>query len=173
MSDDEKAQYVDAHGKEKSYNKFLESQILQEMSTRDRRWLYDGKPAEITYLKPKESLHHHEIAGIEHLSKAGIRVIVGEEDPTAIANIDLIINGRNWEMKNVTNSKSSVSNQIKRARIKWYKLNIKSPCQVVFTCEDCHDDFKDVVKGLEERRHEGEEFLIISYAEDLRRLKDK
>lgn len=79
MSDDEKSQYVDARGREKSYSKFLESQILQEMSTRDRRWLYDGTNAPITFMN--EDLKNeifkkrsHEYRTAQRLSEIGLPV---------------------------------------------------------------------------------------------------
>lgn len=79
MPDDEKSQYVDARGNERSYNKFLESQILQEMSTRDRRWLYDGTEAPITFANEdlkkeifKERRQEYRTA--QRLSKIGLPV---------------------------------------------------------------------------------------------------
>lgn len=79
MSDDEKSQYVDARGREKSYSKFLESQILQEMSTRDRRWLYDGTKAPITFANENlknEILkeRNHEYRTAQRLSEIGLPV---------------------------------------------------------------------------------------------------
>lgn len=119
--------------------------------------------------KPREALEDHEKAGVDHLVKNGIIPVVRAEDPTAKANIDFEIDGDLYEMKNVKND-SSASNQIKRARIKWYKLGIESPMKCVFTTEDSIKSFDEICKSLEMRRHEGEVFIVLSRNGDMMTL---
>lgn len=144
--------------------------VLAEMATRDRRWLYDGTAPRAVYEKPRESLEKHERQGVDHLLRNGIVPTVKVEDPKAKANIDFEINGDLWEMKNVSNAESSVSNQVKRARVKWFKLGIDEPMRCVITCEGCSDSFGAVCAALEKRRRVGEEFLILSSTGELRKL---
>ena len=73
---------------------------------------------ETVYQKPRSQLEEHERACIDHLEANGIFPTVLAEDPRAPANIDLMIDGQLWEMKNVTNHRSSVKNQFKRVREK-------------------------------------------------------
>ena len=72
------------------------------------------------------------------------------------------MNGELWEMKNLTNCASSVSNQIKRARIKWFKLGLSSPSRCVFTNEGNEDGFDETCVALEKRRRPGEVFIVVS-----------
>lgn len=118
------------------------------------------------YEKPREALEDHEKAGVDHLVRNGITPVVRAEDPTAKANIDFEIDGDLYEMKNVKND-SSASNQIKRARIKWYKLGIESPMKCVFTTEDSTKSFDEICKSLEMRRHEGEVLIVLSKNGDM------
>lgn len=113
------------------------------------------------YEKPRERLEEHERAGVDHLVRNGKHPVVRAEDPGAKANIDFLIDGDLYEMKNVTGD-SSASNQVKRARIKWYKLGIESPMRCVFTTEGSFISFEEACESLESRRHEGEVFVVLS-----------
>ena len=107
------------------------------MDRRDRRWLYDGTVPKVDdSLKSFELLEEHEKAGVKKLLSNGVNVKLLLEDPEAAANFDFEVMGVPWEMKNVSNSKSSVSNQIKRARVKWVKLGKSDDMRVVITAED-------------------------------------
>ena len=91
LSPEEQASYAEPTGGD-AYNNYLAHRIVQEMSTRDRRWLYDGTVPEITYeseeLKTKiEKEHPHEIRTANRLREHGIRTdfVVDEAlivDPT-------------------------------------------------------------------------------------------
>ena len=118
------------------------------------------------YEKPREALEDHEKAGVDHLVKNGIIPVVRAEDPTAKANIDFEIDGDLYEMKNVTND-SSASNQVKRARIKWFKLNMETPMKCVFTTEDSDIPFDDICASLRKRRRDGEVFVVLSKDGDM------
>ena len=83
------------------------------------------------------------------------------------------MNGELWEMKNLTNRASSVSNQVKRARIKWFKLGLSSPSRCVFTNEGNEDGFDETCAALEKRRRPGEVFLAVSNRGVVRVLSDK
>ena len=120
----------------------------------------------VIYEKPRASLEDHEKAGVDHLVENGIVPVVREEDPDAEANIDFEIDGRLYEMKNVTND-SSASNQVKRARIKWFKLDIGTPMRCVFTTENSAIPFGDLCDSLEKRRRDGEVFIVMSKEGDM------
>ena len=122
------------------------------------------------YEKPRAELEEHERRGVDLLLRNGIVPTVKREDPRAKANIDFEIAGKLWEMKNVSNAESSVSNQVKRARIKWFKLGIGEPMRCVFTCEGCSDGFGAVCAALEKRRRVGEEFVVLSSTGELAKL---
>lgn len=122
------------------------------------------------YEKPREALEEHEKAGVDKLWANGVRPVVRAEDPSAEANIDFEIDGDLWEMKNLSNHASSVSNQVKRARVKWFKLNLHSPMKCVFTCEGCSSKFDDVCDALEKKRRDGESFIVLSEDGELKRL---
>lgn len=114
------------------------------------------------YEKPRAALEDHEKKGVDWLLRNGIRPTVKQEDPKAPANIDFEIDGQLWEMKNVTNNRSSVSNQLSRGRKKWYKLGINEPARFIVTCEECSDSFESVCIGISERLQAGERCIVLS-----------
>lgn len=131
------------------------------------------KLGSVKYVKPRDSLEEHEKAGIDYLLLNGFDVETVDEDPHAPANLDISMNGELWEMKNLTNCASSVSNQVKRARIKWFKLGLSSPSRCVFTNEGNEDGFNETCAALEKRRRPGEVFLVVSSSGVVRVLNDK
>ena len=131
------------------------------------------KLGSVKYVKPRDSLEEHEKAGIDYLLLNGFDVKTVDEDPHAPANLDISMNGELWEMKNLTNCASSVSNQVKRARIKWFKLGLSSPSRCVFTNEGNEDGFNETCAALEKRRRPGEVFLVVSSSGVVRVLNDK
>lgn len=131
------------------------------------------KLGSVKYLKSRDSLEGHEKAGIDNLLLNGFDIETVKEDPHAPANLDISMNGELWEMKNLTNRASSVSNQVKRARIKWFKLGLSSPSRCVFTNEGNEDGFDETCAALEKRRRPGEVFLAVSNRGVVRVLSDK
>lgn len=125
------------------------------------------------YVKPRDSLKEHEKAGIDYLLLNGFDFETVDENPRAPANLDISMNGELWEMKNLTNCASSVSNQVKRARIKWFKLGLSSPSRCVFTNEGNEDGFNETCVALEKRRRPGEVFMVVSNSGAVRVLNDK
>lgn len=91
LSHEEQASYAEPTGGD-AYNNYIAHRIVQEMSTRDRQWLYGGTVPKITYeseeLKTKiEKEHPHEIRTANRLCEHGIRTdfVVDEAlivDPT-------------------------------------------------------------------------------------------
>ena len=120
------------------------------------------KLGSVKYVKQRDLLEEHEKAGIDYLLLNGFDVETIVEDPDASANLDISMNDELWEMKNLTNCASSVSNQVKRARIKWFKLGLSSPSRCVFTNEGNRDGFGETCAALEKRRRHGEVFLVVS-----------
>ena len=131
------------------------------------------KLGSVKYVKSRDSLEGHEKAGIDNLLLNGFDIETIKEDPHASANLDISMNGELWEMKNLTNRASSVSNQVKRARIKWFKLGLSSPSRCVFTNEGNEDGFDETCAALEKRRRPGEVFLAVSNRGVVRVLSDK
>lgn len=131
------------------------------------------KLGSVKYVKSRDSLEGHEKAGIDNLLLNGFDIETIKEDPHAPANLDISMNGELWEMKNLTNRASSVSNQVKRARIKWFKLGLSSPSRCVFTNEGNEDGFDETCAALEKRRRPGEVFLAVSNRGVVRVLSDK
>ena len=131
------------------------------------------KLGSVKYVKQRDSLEEHERAGIDYLLLNGFDVETIDEDPDAPANMDISMNGELWEMKNLTNYASSVSNQVKRARIKWFKLGLSSPSRCVFTNEGNRDGFGKTCAALEKRRRHGEVFIVVSDRGVIHVLKDK
>lgn len=131
------------------------------------------KLGSVKYVKSRDSLEEHEKAGIDYLLLNGFDIETIDEDPHAPANLDISMNGELWEMKNLTNYASSVSNQVKRARIKWFKLGLSSPSRCVFTNEGNEDGFDETCVALEKRRRPGEVFIVVSSSGAVRILNDK
>lgn len=131
------------------------------------------KLGSVKYVKSRDSLEGHEKAGIDNLLLNGFDIETVKEDPHAPANLDISMNGELWEMKNLTNRASSVSNQVKRARIKWFKLGLSSPSRCVFTNEGNEDGFDETCAALEKRRRPGEVFLAVSNRGVVSVLSDK
>ena len=137
------------------------------------RAIQGGRQGTVLYPKPRTLLEPHERAGVDFLSIRGFDVETIPEDPKAPANLDVKINGAQWEMKNLTNAGSSVSNQVKRARIKWLKLKSDEPALCVFTNEGNQDGFSETCAALEKKRRSREVFMVLSDNGDLTILKDK
>ena len=131
------------------------------------------KLGSVRYVKQRDSLEEHERAGVDYLLLNGFDVETIDEDPDAPANLDISMNGELWEMKNLTNCASSVSNQVKRARIKWFKLGLSSPSRCVFTNEGNRDGFSETCAALEKRRRRGEVFLVVSDSGVIQVFEDK
>lgn len=131
------------------------------------------KLGSVKYVKQRDLLEEHEKAGIDYLLLNGFDVETIVEDQDASANLDISMNDELWEMKNLTNCASSVSNQVKRARIKWFKLGLSSPSRCVFTNEGNRDGFGETCAALEKRRRHGEVFLVVSGSGVIHVLKDK
>lgn len=139
-------------------------------SRRQGELVVGGKPGIVTYTKPRSELLEHERAGVDYLARHGFDVETIPEVGDAPSNRDVTILGEEWEMKNVTNAESSVSNQIKRARIKWYKRGDDTPMRCVFTCEGCTDSFDDVLDGIRKRMRDGERAIVFSQDGDIAKL---
>lgn len=149
--------------KEEALRIFQLKRIRREIETRDWHWLYTGEAPKVTYLKPKEALEPHEQRAIDNLQKNGFRLTVNAEDPAAKANIDLTSdrNGLMWELKDVT-TKSSVSNQIKRARQKWYKLGLQQPKRIVLSVGSGAENFDSLTEFVFEKIRKDEEIVVVS-----------
>lgn len=144
-------------------NKRVTDEICKEIERRDPEWAWHGKTPAAKYVKPRSSLTKNERVGVDSLAAHGFAVTTVMEDGKAAANMDIRLGGRLWEMKNVTND-SSASNQVGRARKKWYKLGLKSAPRYVFTTNELRDgeSFNGICQSIRSRLHRGEEALVIS-----------
>ncbi len=147
---DERDAYVAARGKKpgKAFDAWLNKRVAQEIEARDPDWFRDGKIPQPKYTKPRAALEEHEKAGVDWLRLNGFALETIPEDPKAVANLDLKMNGRLWEMKNVTNAGSSVKNQVARAKKKWAKLGNPGEAHVVLTLAGCSDTLSDVAEAV-------------------------
>lgn len=141
------------------------SQLRQAVLNKRSSLMHDA-----FYEKPRAALEEHERRGIDHLLENGIVPTVKREDPLAKANIDIEIDGQLWEMKNVTNNRSSVSNQLSRGRKKWFKLGIDEPARIVVTCEECDDSFESVCESIASRLWPGEKCIALSQSGEMRMI---
>lgn len=137
--------------------------ICREIERRAREWAWFGTAPEVDYAKPRSALEPHERAGVDALRDHGFTVATIPEDGSARSNFDVRMGGRLWEMKDVS-GESSISNQIKRARQKWWKAGLESKPRFVFTTENLAGGvtFDDVCDGIERRLRPGEEALVLS-----------
>ncbi len=116
----------------------------------------------ILFLKAKSRLSPNELFGIDALVRAGCTVVVRKENPLAPANIDLLVDGDLCELKNITNANSLISNQIKRARIKWLKLGLEEPVRIAFTMNDSINTLEEMIDGLRKRKRPNESIVLVS-----------
>lgn len=186
FEDDPMAELVEGHDPKDAYEAWrrvkqidadggLSDSDKEEVKARiaRARGIYGGKQGKVLYAKPRLLLNEQERAGIDYLAIRGFDVETVAENPIAPANLDVSINGTLWEMKNLSNSVSSVSNQVKRARIKWFKLGIDEPAMCIFTNKGNEDGFDETCTALEGKRRTGEVFMVLSGDGDLRILRDK
>lgn len=147
---EERGKYIAKHGNKEgeAFEKFVNKRMAAEIETRDPEWFTTGKVSEPTYKKPRSALLEHEQAGVDWLCENGFKLETVEENPKAPANLDLKMNGRLWEMKNVTNVGSSVKNQMSRAKKKWAKLGNPGEAYVVMTMYGCSDSIEEVTEKV-------------------------
>lgn len=110
-----------------------------------------GPPGIVTYTKPRSELLEHERAGVDWLAGRGYDIETVPEIGDAPVNLDIRMDGEEWEMKNVTNAGSSVGNQIGRIRKKYWKADKAGEAMGVITTVGCDDDFDNVVQAVRER----------------------
>lgn len=141
--------------------------VRQAASRRHGELTSSGGRGIVTYTKPRSELEPHEASGIDRLSALGKDIETIPEVGDAPANLDILMDGEEWEMKNVTNARGSVSNQMRRIREKWAKLRRDDKPRGVITCYGCDASLDDVCDGVSLRIKDGERFLIIN-GEDAR-----
>ena len=121
------------------------------------------------YIKPRKALLEHERRRFDWLLGQGIVPTTLEEVGAAPVNIDLKIRKSLWEMKNVTNSGSSVSNQLGRIRDKWRKLEKLGEAKGVITLYGCDATLDEVTEAVAERH--GYAKMIVIGDEGMWRIK--
>lgn len=141
------------------------SKIIEEVKKRDWKWLYSDKrdySSKVTYIKPEEQLTDNEKKGIACLSSNGFSVIVNREDPKALANIDLSINGEPWEMKNIGDGSHSLNDRMRDAAHKWRKMGLdERKMKIVITSEGRTKNIEETTEEIHRRLKLGQEALFI------------
>ncbi len=146
MPKTERDAYVKARGgsNSKAFEAYSRKRIAAEIETRDPEWYKTGEVPKVVYTKPRADLRDHEKDGVDWLRRFGFSLETIPEDPDAPANLDLLMNGQQWEMKNVTNAGSSVKNQVARAKKKWVKLGNPGEALIVLTLSGCDASIEEV-----------------------------
>lgn len=134
-----------------------------------RRWQLQGvtDAKRVEYQKPRRELTDWERRCVDGLAKAGKRIVVNQEDPSAPANIDLMIDGELVELKNVTNIRSSVGNQISRARKKWWKHGNPEQQRTLFTMYGSEANQEEIAGELKKRMKSNETFYLLTESGEL------
>ena len=145
------------------------SMLRSTASRRHGELSVGGKPGIVTYTKPRSELLDHERTGIDWLASRGFDIETIPEIGDAPANLDIVIDGEEWEMKNVTNSGSSVGNQLSHIREKFWKIGRPGEGRGIITLVGCADSFDNVVSAVKERR--GYREIIVVSDKEYRRIK--
>lgn len=146
------------------------SMLRSTASRRHGELSIGGKPGIVTYTKPRSELLDHERTGIDWLASRGFDIETIPEVGDAPANLDIVMDGEEWEMKNVSNARGSVSNQMNRIRGKWRKLQRKDAPRGVITCEGCEASLDEVCDGITLRIRDGERYLVVYSDGEMRRV---
>lgn len=125
--------------------------ICREIETRAPQWVYRREPGKATYEKTRDELLEHEKKGLDALLEHGFDVEVPREDPKAVANIDFVINGNLWEMKDIGDGKHSIEDQMKSARKKWDKLKLGGKVRIVVTAFNRTKGDDSAIEEIERR----------------------
>ena len=136
--------------------------ISKNMGLRDIGWLYGGKPAKIHAEKSIDNLYDWEFRAADFLARSGFSVTLLDEDPLAPANIDALIGGQPWELKNVGDGKHSIEDQLRKAKKKWTRLALEEPVRVVVSCFGRTKSDESAVEEIIRRSRYWDEVMFIS-----------
>lgn len=121
------ARTADVDADEALGNPELRRRVLEEVETRDWRWLYSGEEPEVSYegwsARDKRKLAEQEKWEHAFLAKNGFPIFPIPTDRAAPANIDLWMSGELWELKSVTGDVRRVGQRIDEAVSKWDRLH--------------------------------------------------
>lgn len=117
---------VKADGARMGFDEWELRQVIDEMSKRDKRWLYDGTIPEIKWAKPRETLIREtprDLEVVEALARDGFDVtVLSETAPRNYRNIDLKIGGQYLEVKSPTSRNiRNVESNIREAKKQFEK----------------------------------------------------
>lgn len=137
-------------------------QISKDMELRSLEWLYGGVAEGARAEKDIGELYSWEKKAVELLSRKGYAVVLPKEEPTAPANIDCLIGGQLWELKNVGDGKHSIEDQLRKARGKWTRLSLQEPVRVVVSCYGRTKSDKSAIDEIIRRSRYWDNVLFIS-----------
>ncbi len=147
LTPEEQARYAEDTGGD-TYNNYLAHRITQEMSTRDRQWLYDGTVPEVKY---DEEWNKAEKISADLLGSIGFGITpIRRSLKFKERKPDFLLNGVKWEMKNPTgNGFLTVYNQFKKAV--YGSSNTVNPQsdKLIVTNIDNNMTFEELVSGVE------------------------
>ena len=136
--------------------------ISKDMGLRDMGWLYDGKPAKVHSEKSIDNLYEWELRAADILARSGYSITLLDEDPLALANIDALIGGQRWELKNVGDGRHSIEDQLRKARNKWKRLALEEPVRVVVSCFGRAKSNESAIEEITRRSRYWDEVMFIS-----------
>lgn len=156
---------VDVPGGSSAADRAARNKALDQMSDymrlKDPEWVYQGKTPKVRYTKPRDALEPHERIAVDLLQRAGFAVETLPEDPQAPANLDVSLgDSSTWEIKNVSNAKGSVKNQLTRSRKKFYKLGEREKRHVI-TGVGSSASFSETEKRLRELVRDDERIILL------------
>lgn len=150
--------YVPKHDKDKplGYAKWKRNRILAEMRTRERQWLYDGRPVSVSYasMKAKAELKAHEKLTRDALAVNGFSMWFPERsDEEGVTTADCVINGKTVDFKAPKGNGKNTIDQLLRHAAKQGKAAVihLQEGRGTMTSEFCIESIR---KSLERRKLE-------------------
>ena len=140
--------------------------ICDEIELRAPQWAWHHGSGTADYSKrPRADLTAHEQSGVDTLCAHGFNVALREVNPRAPANLGIRMNGRLWDMVNVTDAGGSLTAALEQARAKWEALALDvKPC-IVITTDGLDIPFAELCEEVMARKKPGEQILVVSSTE--------
>lgn len=140
--------------------------ICDEIELRAPQWAWHHGSGTADYSKrPRADLTAHEQSGVDTLCAHGFNVALREVNARAPANLGIRMNGRLWDMINVTDAGESLMAALEEARAKWTALALDvKPC-IVITTDGLDIPFAELCEEVRVRKKPGEQILVVSATE--------
>ena len=119
-------------------------------------------PAKVYAEKSIEDLYDWEFGAADLLARSKFSITLLDEDPLAPTNIDTLISGQPWELKNVGDGKHSIKDQLGKARRKWARHALEGPAKAVVSCSGRTKSDESTAKDNIRRSRYWDEVTLIS-----------